>query len=57
MTLDELARTLVYIDELLTLYPNFAGFKEPKTYLVLLQNSNELRPTGGFIGSVGIANV
>jgi hypothetical protein len=33
----------------------FAGFKEPKTYLVLLQNSNELRPTGGFIGSVGKA--
>jgi hypothetical protein len=40
---------------MLTLYPQMAGFKEPKTYLVLLQNSNELRPTGGFIGSVGVA--
>lgn len=27
------------------------------SYLVLLQNSNELRPTGGFIGSYAIINV
>jgi hypothetical protein len=53
-TLITLRTVLGYIDELLTLYPNVAGFKEPKTYLVLLQNSNELRPTGGFIGSVAI---
>lgn len=37
---------------LLTLYPEIGGFKQPQTYLVLLQNSMELRPTGGFIGSV-----
>jgi hypothetical protein len=53
-TLMTLRGTLGYVDELLTLYPNIAGFKEPKTYLVLLQNSNELRPTGGFIGSVAV---
>jgi hypothetical protein len=46
---------LIYIDNLITLYPQIAGFREPKTYLVLLQNSNELRTTGGFIGSVGLA--
>jgi len=46
---------LTYIDNLLTLYPQVAGFREPKTYLVLLQNSNELRTTGGFIGTVGLA--
>ena len=30
------------------------GLGQEKTYLFLLQNSNELRPTGGFIGTVGI---
>lgn len=37
---------------LLTLYPEVGGFKKPQTYLVLLQNSMEIRPTGGFIGSI-----
>ena len=31
--------------------PELVGVDEEKNYLVLLQNSNELRPTGGFIGS------
>jgi hypothetical protein len=29
----------------------------PKTYLLLIQNEDELRPTGGFIGAVGILTV
>jgi len=32
--------------------PYMMGFFGPKTYLVLLQNNNELRPTGGFITAV-----
>ncbi len=40
------------VGSLFALYPDIAGFKEKKTYLLLLQNSMELRPTGGFIGSV-----
>ncbi len=32
-----------------------AGYPTPKQYLVILQNSDEMRPSGGFIGS--IANV
>ena len=28
-----------------------AGFDQPMTYIVIFQNSMELRPTGGFIGS------
>ncbi len=40
------------IDQFLALYPRISGFEKPATYLVLLQNSNELRPTGGFIGSL-----
>lgn len=54
-TLSKLAtvRTTVgYTEKLLTLYPRIAGFRKKQTYLVLLQNSMELRPTGGFIGSI-----
>jgi hypothetical protein len=52
-SLISIRRMLSYVDQLLLLYPRLAGFTEPKTYLVLLQNSSELRPTGGFIGSIG----
>lgn len=34
--------------------PLVLGLNEPKTYLVLLQNNMELRPTGGFIGSFSL---
>lgn len=44
--------TVGYTEKLLTLYPSIAGFRQKQTYLVLLQNSMELRPTGGFIGSL-----
>lgn len=33
--------------------PNLLGYDSEKHYLILFQNSGELRPTGGFIGSVG----
>jgi hypothetical protein len=44
------------MDELVSLFLQLAGFKEPRNYLVLLQNSTELRATGGFIGSVAVAS-
>lgn len=31
--------------------PSLLGFDESKKYLILFQNNNEIRPTGGFIGS------
>lgn len=34
--------------------PAIFGYPEKSTYLVLLQNSDELRPTGGFLGTYGI---
>ena len=34
--------------------PSFVGYPAERTYLFLLQNNNELRPTGGFIGTYGI---
>ncbi|NMC99758.1 MAG: DUF4012 domain-containing protein [Bacteroidales bacterium] len=37
--------------------PSIFGVDETKNYLILFQNNMELRPTGGFIGSYGIANI
>lgn len=34
--------------------PLLSGYPTPKTYLFLLQNNTELRPTGGFLGAYGI---
>ena len=39
---------------LLPLLPGFVAADGKKTYLLLMQNSSELRPTGGFIGSYGL---
>jgi hypothetical protein len=37
--------------------PEVLGYHEKKTYLLLFHNNGELRPSGGFIGSVGIATI
>lgn len=50
--LSSLRNVVGYTDRILTLYPRIAGFRKKQTYLILLQNSTELRPTGGFIGSL-----
>lgn len=55
ITLQSARNVLSFADQFLTVYPKIAGFKKPQSILILLQNSNELRPTGGFIGSVAIA--
>ena len=39
---------------LVRLLPEFLGYPEKSSFLILLQNSDELRPTGGFIGTYGI---
>ena len=52
--LEKMRIKLSYFDRLFTLYPQLAGYRKKQTYLVLLQNSMELRPTGGFIGSVAL---
>ncbi len=38
----------------LKVIPQVVGFDQPRSYLFLLQNNSELRPTGGFIGTYGI---
>ena len=37
--------------------PQIAGADRPKTYLILAQNDDELRATGGFITGVGVLTV
>ncbi|HAZ29446.1 TPA: hypothetical protein DCY43_01670 [candidate division WWE3 bacterium] len=37
--------------------PGIMGMEKPKTYLLLFQNNNELRPTGGFVGSYAAIKV
>lgn len=39
-------------EQIAQLYPYFSGFKDKQDILILLQNNSELRPTGGFIGSL-----
>jgi len=58
---NQLVRNLPYLKKFIyqaqkgiTLLPILMGKDQPKTYLVLLQNSAELRPTGGFIGSYAL---
>ena len=40
--------------ELATVVPGLLGADGPRSYLVLAQNSHELRATGGFISGVGV---
>ena len=39
------------------LLPSLAGYPQESNFLVLLQNNDELRPTGGFIGTYGIMTI
>lgn len=52
-----LLKARAYINEsanLIARLPILLGQDKPKTYLVLFQNNTELRPTGGFIGSLAL---
>lgn len=37
----------------LSVLPEILGYTDKRTYLLLFQNNGELRPNGGFVGSVG----
>ncbi len=39
------------------LLPELAGYPDQSDFLIMFQNSNELRPTGGFLGTYGILQV
>jgi len=55
--LQEIRGRLVQAIDLAKLLPALSGYPEPKRYLLLLENDTELRPTGGFIGTVGAVTV
>lgn len=42
---------------LVKILPELAGHPDTNTYLFLLENNSELRPTGGFIGTYGVIKV
>lgn len=42
---------------MLKVFPALFGYPSSKNYLIMLQNSNELRPTGGFLGTFSILNM
>ncbi len=50
--LDQVQTILQRVDALLAGTLDLLGHRTPHRYLVLLQNQNELRPLGGFLGSV-----
>jgi len=45
------------LDSLLDLICDILGADGPQRYLLLFQNSNELRPTGGFMGSLALLDI
>ncbi len=45
------------IEPWISFVPSALGYPSEKTYLLLLQNNTELRPTGGFIGTYGILKI
>ena len=42
---------------IIRLIPAFSGYPEPVHYLIMLQNNDELRPSGGFLGSYVRADI
>jgi hypothetical protein len=49
--------TIVEAKPIIQVLPDLAGGKSRKKYLVIFQNSGELRPTGGFMTGYAILNV
>jgi hypothetical protein len=52
-----LINSLEDLDSLLDVIADILGTNNPKRYLMLFQNSNELRPTGGFMGSLALVDI
>ncbi|MCR4279116.1 MAG: DUF4012 domain-containing protein [bacterium] len=52
-TISLLAETLDTAVPLIEVLVPLAGYPEPRRFVALLQNADEIRPSGGFIGNVG----
>lgn len=55
--LDRALPVLASTPDFLRAAPELLGATEPRRYLILAQNSDEIRATGGFISGVGIVEV
>jgi len=55
--LDDAVGALSIVPDGLRLLPYLLGADSPKRYLILAQNSDEIRATGGFISGVGVLEV
>jgi len=55
--LDELITNINQAQLLAKLLPQVFGYPDSSHYLFILQNNHELRPTGGFIGTYGVAEM
>lgn len=53
-SLDLISKTLKDVLAIYMDLPDLLGINGTKRYLILFQNSNEIRPTGGFIGSYAV---
>jgi nucleoside-diphosphate-sugar epimerase len=56
-SLSDIQNALLLASSLVSNASSIVGSGEEKNYIVWFQNSNEIRPTGGFIGSYGIIKV
>lgn len=60
IALTQLEKAESYLDLILTNYDQILellGHNERKRYLVVFQNSDEIRPTGGFMGSMALVEI
>ena len=55
--LPDLRKSVLTAQKVSMVLPELLGEDSTKTYLVLLQNNAELRPTGGFIGSFALLTI
>jgi hypothetical protein len=51
------SKTLDDFIPLLEILPGLAGYPQTANYLLMLENQDELRPTGGFLGTYGILQI
>lgn len=56
-TLGKLTENSDFITQLALEFPSIIGLDGQRRYLVLFQNNNEIRPTGGFLGSYAAVEV
>lgn len=57
---DQIATAKTTLDNLvplIQLLPALSGYPQESNFLVVLQNNDELRPTGGFIGTYGLMTI